>query len=141
MHFLLQLLTTSCNALHTTLTIFFINLSFSHELYLPTKQKKIHILISVKSVFLFKIKKIMSKALSQNDNTQKIFQYHKFDHLLTLNTSEKNPDPIFSLWKSSSLWRADTACLSAWHDEPVFNLSHLVLGGSDSSLLGQNNFS
>ena len=41
------------------------------------------------------------------------------DSELTLNTSEKNPDPIFSQVKSSSLLRPATACLSAWKLEPV----------------------
>lgn len=38
---------------------------------------------------------------------------------LTLKTSEKNPDPIFSLVKSSRRFRAATACRRAWHEEPV----------------------
>lgn len=60
---------------------------------------------------------------------------------VTLKTSEKNPEPIFSLWKSSRRLRDATACLSAWHEDPVLRVSHRALEGSDSSLLGQNNFS
>jgi hypothetical protein len=38
---------------------------------------------------------------------------------LTLYTSEKNPEPIFSRIKSSTEYNADTAVLSALHDGPV----------------------
>lgn len=60
---------------------------------------------------------------------------------LTLKTSEKNPDPIFCLWKSSRRFNEDTACFKAWHEDPVLRRSQRVFGGSDSSLFGQNNFS
>lgn len=42
---------------------------------------------------------------------------------LTLNTSEKNPLPIFSQVKSSKRVRFETACLRALHEEPVIRLS------------------
>jgi hypothetical protein len=42
---------------------------------------------------------------------------------LTLYTSEKNPEPIFSRMKSSTEYSAETAVLRALHDGPVTNRS------------------
>lgn len=46
---------------------------------------------------------------------------------LTLNTSEKNPVPIFSLWKSSAGYSAETAVFSARHEDPVTERSEPTL--------------
>lgn len=48
----------------------------------------------------------------------------------TLKTSAKNPCPIFSRLKSSSLVRDETACRSAWQEEA--GVQDVVMTGGSS---------